>query len=52
MPKDTIKDIINDAHKLAAAHCDAGWLRFGIEGIAMRLEDLQRDTSAAAKEEK
>ena len=46
MQEDTIQDIINDAHKLATADCDASHLRFGIEGIAMRLEKLQRDTSA------
>ena len=47
MQKDTIQDIINDAHKLAMAHCDAATLRFGIEGIALRLEELLRGTSAA-----
>ena len=51
MQEDTIKDIINDAHKLATADCDASSLRFGIEGIAMRLEELQRGTSAAKKDD-
>ena len=49
MQNDTIKDIINDAHELAMAHVDPGHLRFGIEGIALRLEELQRGTSAAKK---
>lgn len=47
MTNDNINDIINDAHKLATADCDASLLRFGIEGVAMRLEKLQRDPSAA-----
>lgn len=47
MSNDTLKDIINDAHKLATADCDASSLRFGIEGLAMRLEELQRGKSAA-----
>ena len=43
MQNDTIKDIINDAHDLAKGDVSGSLLRFGIEGIAMRLELLVKD---------
>ena len=43
MNNDNIKDIINDAHDLATANVSGSLLRFGIEGIAMRLEQLVKD---------
>ena len=43
MKEDTIKDIINDAHDLATADVSGSLLRFGIEGIATRLEQLVKD---------